>query len=433
VQIFLRERTVAEDRPDVRRAALTRAYGGLLALTLTADARLPSRTHLPPDSSTSAHRPPGDDDVVRQVRQDPVGWLETELSLLVAAVRDLDRLHQTELAARLTSSLTNFFESRSRLAEWRQCLSLGCMANLPVEVDAAIRLSRGQQLFHSGHHRQAVVCLRRARRAYRLLDDARREAVAATALAVAARAVGVPRLAAAAFQRSLDLYGSMPTRPDGPFPQEAWAHLGLGNLRLEFDTDLVAARRHYARAVELFRASGDRRGEANTLGCLSAVDRREGRTGEAIANGESSVALFEVIGDRVNRATAEASLAFDLVASGQFDAARRLLDRAEAMFRRPHNPWGIAKVLRARGRLLLADGNPTEAIATLDLTIEKFEALGQPIGVADALRDLARAHLAAGDRPSARAAADRAYPLYASFGNQDQDRVETWLHGLDDA
>ena len=81
----------------------------------------------------------------------------------------------------------------------------------------------------------------------------------------------------------------------------------------------------------------------------------------------------------------------------------------------------------------MADGNPTEAIATLDLTIEKFEALGQPIGVADALRDLARAHLAAGDRPSARAAADRAYRLYASFGNQDQDRVETWLHGLDDA
>lgn len=431
VQLFLRERAMDEDQPDVRQAAIARAYHSLLALTLAADARLPSRMHLPPTPPLPWPRP-SHDAVARLVGQDPVGWLETERRLLVAAVRHLAGQHQPELAARITSSLTNFFESRGYLDEWRQCLAAVQRADLPPEVATAIQLSHGQQLFHSGRHREAMACLRRARRGYHALADAHREAVAATALAVAARAVGLPRLAAAAFQRSLGLYRRIAARhPGAAVAQEAWAHLGLGNLRLEFDTDLAAARRHYARAVDLFRDAGDCRGEANTLGCLSAVDRREGRTAEAIANGRSAVALFQAIGDRVNLATAEASLAFDLVTAGQIGAARQLLDRADHTFRRLHHPWGTARVLRARGRLSLAEGNPGAAITMLRRTVEMFGALGQPIGVADALQDLARAHLEAGDQTSARDAADRADRLYAQFGNRDRDRIDARLRGLE--
>jgi hypothetical protein len=96
-----------------------------------------------------------------------------------------------------------------------------------------------------------------------------------------------------------------------------------------------------------------------------------------------------------------------------------------------HHPWGTARVLRARGRLSLAEGNPGAAITMLRRTVEMFGALGQPIGVADALQDLARAHLEAGDQTSARDAADRADRLYAQFGNRDRDRIDARLRGLE--
>ncbi len=68
--------------------------------------------------------------------------------------------------------------------------------------------------------------------------------------------------------------------------------------------ELLRAVPQLAQALELFRAVGDRLGEANVLLSLGAVDRSAGKTVEAKSRFQTALTIYESIGERYSRGRA---------------------------------------------------------------------------------------------------------------------------------
>jgi DNA-binding SARP family transcriptional activator len=81
---------------------------------------------------------------------------------------------------------------------------------------------------------------------------------------------------------------------------------------------------------------------------------------------------------------------------GDLAGARRRLDRAMAVYDIHHDSGGRAEVLRCRGELAMAAGNPVQALAPLRESLALYRRIGQPLDEAGLLARLARAHEAGG-------------------------------------
>src|SRR5262245_32870477 len=87
-------------------------------------------------------------------------------------------------------------------------------------------------------------------------------------------------------------------------------------LRQEAEELLAAARR-----------SGDMRREASALVDLADLDRRAGALPRAIDQLQTALKITETLADAALRSDAETSLALTLLAGGQVEPARRLLEK----------------------------------------------------------------------------------------------------------
>jgi DNA-binding CsgD family transcriptional regulator/tetratricopeptide (TPR) repeat protein len=85
------------------------------------------------------------------------------------------------------------------------------------------------------------------------------------------------------------------------------------------------------RALELWRAAGDRRREGDTLRSLSCALQPLGRGRDAVAAAEAAVAILEPLGSAVELARAYSSLASERMVTSEHQAAIDLAVRAQAM------------------------------------------------------------------------------------------------------
>jgi tetratricopeptide (TPR) repeat protein len=104
---------------------------------------------------------------------------------------------------------------------------------------------------------------------------------------------------------------------------EAPAHEVLGRL-LFFKGALDASERELQVAFDKFRAAGDRRGAAISLGGTARIRRIKGKVDEALELHEQALKVFEELGDRRERAVALGDIARIRRIKGEVDEALKL-------------------------------------------------------------------------------------------------------------
>uniref|UniRef100_UPI003D748906 tetratricopeptide repeat protein n=1 Tax=Nonomuraea jabiensis TaxID=882448 RepID=UPI003D748906 len=123
----------------------------------------------------------------------------------------------------------------------------------------------------------------------------------------------------------------------------------------------------FERAVELYRALGDARGEAEALfwiGCLHQVIRRDNETAVPVL--EQSCRLAAQVGDKPTQSEALRHLGIAAHMAGRLDEARELLEESSGMRREVGALPGVAASLVGLAYIAAAQDRRADALATLD-------------------------------------------------------------------
>ncbi len=116
-----------------------------------------------------------------------------------------------------------------------------------------------------------------------------------------------------------------------PEAERAPIYYSLG-LTLYYLDEYDAALESYRAALGLYRAVGDRLGEANTIAALSRLALRQGRDDEARALLQQAVSLHQAIGDRYSVAADLGNFGLVLRDLGRIEEARPYLLQAAEIF-----------------------------------------------------------------------------------------------------
>ncbi|WP_250007641.1 tetratricopeptide repeat protein [Actinoplanes sp. M2I2] len=123
----------------------------------------------------------------------------------------------------------------------------------------------------------------------------------------------------------------------------------------------------FERALALYRALGDTRGEAEALfwiGCLHQFIRRDNES--AVPHLDRAHRLAAEAGDRGTQAEALRHLGIAAHAAGRLDEAREQLEESSRLRREIGNLPGVASNMVGLAYIAAAQGRRTDALATLD-------------------------------------------------------------------
>lgn len=130
------------------------------------------------------------------------------------------------------------------------------------------------------------------------------------------------------------------------------------------------------RALRLYRAVGDRLGEAHTLQAQGDVYRFQDRHAEALAGYAEALRLYRAVGARLGEANVYAAQGQIALVSGDQAAADRLLARAIASYEAIGDRYSVAAQIGNYGWALRRAGRHAEARPYLARAAERFAALG---------------------------------------------------------
>ena len=144
----------------------------------------------------------------------------------------------------------------------------------------------------------------------------------------------------------------------------------------------------FERAIELYRALGDVRGEAEALfwiGCLHQVIRRDNET--AVPHLEQSCQLAAQVGDKPTQSEALRHLGIAAHMAGRLDEARERLQESSRLRREVGALPGVAANMVGLAYIAAAQDRRTHALATL----AEAQAIAQAHGAHAILRQIEQA------------------------------------------
>ncbi|MFI8460768.1 ATP-binding protein [Kitasatospora sp. NPDC085464] len=194
--------------------------------------------------------------------------------------------------------------------------------------------------------------------------------------------------------------------------------LGLALLELRrFDE----ARAAHTRAAAVFRALGHHLGRARALNNLGLALREERRFDEAIDTLTEAAAVYGGLGDLYGEAIVLSNLGATMREEGRFDDAVDAHSRAAATYARCHDRRNEARALNNLGLVLLEMRRFDEAIDTLTGAGSTFGELQDLHGEATVLTNLGAALKAAGRIEEAIAALTRAVEAHRALHDRHRE------------
>lgn len=183
--------------------------------------------------------------------------------------------------------------------------------------------------------------------------------------------------------------------------------------------DFASAEAHYQRALEHFRAVGERQEHANVLNNLGILLAESGTAPDrAEAIYRESLALRVAIDDRAGILGSHRNLSNLLLDSGRLEAAAEAVAAYEAAAESQDAVADRVEARILRGDVLLARGGDAAPAFESALALATEAGLAQ--SAASASQRLGRVALRAGDPVGARRAFERALDLYRQSGNTHQ-------------
>jgi tetratricopeptide (TPR) repeat protein len=196
----------------------------------------------------------------------------------------------------------------------------------------------------------------------------------------------------------------------------------IGDVQ-QFRKETNAALESYAKALDLFKAVGDRLGEANVLKAIGDVQQFRKETNAALESYAKALDLFKAVGDRLGEANV-------YLAIGRLQGEPELFEQAIAIYRAIGDAYSTARGLYFYG-LWLLDANQLErAVESLSEARQIWAQMGFAQGVqlaeqalASAWNTLGSARDEAGDKPGALAAFECAIALQPDFAMWHRNRA----------
>ncbi|WP_165949421.1 AfsR/SARP family transcriptional regulator [Kribbella turkmenica] len=404
VRLYAGER--AQDEEPHSAGVLERASSAALARTIAAIRGLefgPSRPAALDDHGKLL--PPAD----------PLGWLETERTVLVSIVRQAADAGLADAACALASTLTPFLDTRAQYDDWRRTHEAALAAARRLGDDRGIgwmsvklaELARIHDDFAG-----SLELLDQASSAFLAAPDGVGEAEVRLQTGMTYRALGRPHCALSSFDEAQLRYGEL-----GDDHGVALARLNVGaaylDLRRQGD-----ARAHLTSALTAFRAHADRRNLALALRWIGVCDRYDGRYVDAETRLIESRATFEALGDTHNAAFVLGDLGRLCLALGRCVDARKLFEDSLAGFRTYRDRHGEARALHDIGIVQQRRARHHLAARYLRDAVRIWRELGVRLWHERSLRSLRVSLLATGDTTGARTAAESADSLAREVGEQ---------------
>lgn len=150
------------------------------------------------------------------------------------------------------------------------------------------------------------------------------------------------------------------------------------------------------RALDLYRACGDRTGIAHALGILGMLCGSRGQVEEAQAMLGEALALYRELGDPYGQASALNDLGNVAAGSGHLDEARAHYDRCLLLRRQIGDLWGAGILLNNLGYLAHLREDHAEAVEFLQQGLAIQREIGDRYHIANCLSNLGAAHRALG-------------------------------------
>ncbi|MFL6018211.1 MAG: ATP-binding protein [Gaiellaceae bacterium] len=172
-----------------------------------------------------------------------------------------------------------------------------------------------------------------------------------------------------------------------PASLEARASLGSANFawrRGEYDS----ARRHSARALELFRALGDRQHLAWTFASRAIVEQLEHNHGEAERLAAQAEQILREVGNEPGVIAQTHNRGLIAMTAGDLGKARVLLERAHAEAERLGSDQAAGNALNDLGVVALCEGRYDDSVPMFVEALESALRAGWRINVAYAIRGL---------------------------------------------
>jgi tetratricopeptide (TPR) repeat protein len=172
----------------------------------------------------------------------------------------------------------------------------------------------------------------------------------------------------------------------------------------------------YDQALGLFRAVGDRLGEANVLQAQGDVYRAQGDHEQAHSSYQDALALYRQIGARQGEANAYLGLGRLALAQDQMDEARRWTEQAIALHTANQSRYDVALDCETLAEALAGAGETEAAVGALRRAVANYAEINLLDRAASALTQLAGV-LDDADRK------EEACPIYASIVELQPDEA----------
>ena len=205
-----------------------------------------------------------------------------------------------------------------------------------------------------------------------------------------------------------------------------WSSNILGVIAM-YQSRYEDSEQHFTRAVENFRAVGDRSGEASALCNLSRTHLATGRTDSAVALAEQGTAMYDGMGHDLKGANGRYALGLALISSERLGEATECLQQALRVFRESRQRLWEGMTLFRLAELGLAAGRPAQAAADAETALTLLRDIGGEWRRGNVLTVLGRALNGIGHLDRAQVCWREALDIFEALDAPEADEVRGLL------
>ncbi|MBT2525290.1 tetratricopeptide repeat protein [Streptomyces sp. ISL-99] len=184
---------------------------------------------------------------------------------------------------------------------------------------------------------------------------------------------------------------------------------------------------HLTRAIEDFRADGNRPGEASALCNLSRVRLAMGRTASAVTLAQQGITIYDDMGHSLRGANGRYALGLALTQSRQLDAAAESLREALDIFRDSRQRLWEGMTLFRLAEVDLADRRPALAASKAEQALTVLRGIGGEWRRGNVLTVLGHALHGIGQLGRAQVCWREAVAIYEEMGSAEANEVRALL------
>ena len=205
-----------------------------------------------------------------------------------------------------------------------------------------------------------------------------------------------------------------------------WARNARGIIAL-YQNRHTDGEEHLSRAIEHFRALGDRPGVAAALCNLSRIHLATGRTQSAVALAQEGIDIYDAMGNSLRGANARYALGLALTQSGELrDAADRLQEALEVFRDSRQRLWEGMSLFRL-AEVDLAARHAARAAANAEMALTVLRGIGGEWRRGNVLTVLGRALSGIGQTGRAQVCWQEAAGIYEELGSPEAADVRALL------